>query len=78
MLDNTLLVFVHEHAEANLHKASGMIAILAGSPDRLVHGRHSRVAGNVGDFYLTVLDGVLDSALGSVPTATKRLPGILA
>ena len=30
VLDNTLLVFVHEHAEANIHKASGMIAILAG------------------------------------------------
>jgi len=78
VLDNTLLVFVHEHAEANLHKASGMIAVVAGAPDRLVHGRHSRVAGNVGDFYLTVLDGVLDTALGSVPTATRRLPGILA
>jgi hypothetical protein len=54
-----------------------MIAILAGSPDRPVQGQHSRVAGNVGDFYLTVIDGVLDTALGTVPTATKRLPGIL-
>ncbi len=78
VLDNTLLVFVHEHAEANLHKASGMIAIVAGAKDRLVHGRHTRVAGNVGDFYQTVLDGVLDTNLGIVPTATKRLPGILA
>ncbi len=78
LLDNSLLVFVHEHAEANLHKASGMIAVVAGSRDRLVHGRHTRVAGNVGDFYLTLTEGVLDAGLGSLPTATKKLPGILA
>jgi hypothetical protein len=78
LLDNTLLVFVHEHAEANLHKASGMIAIVAGSRDRLQHGRHTRVAGNVGDFYLTLTEGVLNAGLGSLPTATKKLPGVLA
>jgi hypothetical protein len=78
LLDNSLLVFVHEHAEANLHKASGMIAVLAGSHDKLVHGRHTRVAGNVGDFYQTLTDGVLDAGLGTLPTATKKLPGILA
>ena len=78
LLDNSLLVFVHEHAEANLHKASGMIAVVAGSRDRLVHGQHTRVAGNVGDFYLTLTEGVLNAGLGSLPTATKKLPGILA
>ncbi len=78
LLDNSLLVFVHEHAEANLHKASGMISVLAGSRDRLVHGRHTRVAGNVGDFYQTLTDGVLNAGLGTLPTATKKLPGILA
>ncbi len=77
LLDNSLLVFVHEHAEANLHKASGMISVLAGSRDRLVHGRHTRVAGNVGDFYQTLTDGVLNAGLGPLPTATKKLPGIL-
>lgn len=78
LLDNSLLVFVHEHAEANLHKASGMISVLAGSRDRLVHGRHTRVAGNVGDFYQTLTDGVLNAGLGTLPTATKKLPGILS
>ena len=78
LLDNSLLVFVHEHAEANLHKASGMISVLAGSRDRLVHGRHTRVGGNVGDFYQTITDGVLNAGLGTLPTATKKLPGILS
>lgn len=78
LLDNSLLVFVHEHAEANLHKASGMISVLAGSRDRLVHGRHTRVGGNVGDFYQTITDGVLNAGLGTLPTATKKLAGILS
>jgi hypothetical protein len=78
LLDHSLLVFVHEHAEANLHKASGMIAVVAGSQDRLMHGRHTRLAGNVGDFYLTLTEGVLNAGLGTLPTATKKLPGLLA
>jgi hypothetical protein len=78
VLDNTMLVFVHEHAEANLHKASGMIAILAGATNRLARGRHTRTFGTVGDLYLTLTDGALDLGLGTFPTATKRLPGILA
>jgi hypothetical protein len=77
VLDNTLAVFVHEHAEANIHKASGMIAILAGSRDKLTHGRHTRVAGTIGDLYLTLTDSVLGAGLGSFPTATKRTPEIL-
>ena len=78
VLDNSLLVFVHEHAEANIHKASGMIAVLAGSKDRMTAGLHTRSEGTVGDLYLTLTDGVLDTGLGSFPTASKRLPGILA
>lgn len=78
VLDNSLLVFVHEHAEANIHKASGMIAILAGAKDRLQRGRHTRAFGTFGDLYLTLADGVLDAGLDGFPTATKRLPGIVA
>ena len=78
VLDNSLLVFVHEHAEANIHKASGMIAILAGAKGRLATGRHTRAFGTFGDLYLTLTDGVLDAGMGAFPTATKRLSGILA
>ena len=78
VLDSTLLVFVHEHAEANIHKASGMIAILAGAKDRLTLGRHTRSFGTFGDLYLTLVDGVLDLGVDAFPTATKKLPGILA
>jgi hypothetical protein len=78
VLDNTLLVFAHEHAEANIHKASGMIAILAGAKGRLARGQHTKVQGTFGDLYLTLANGVLDLKMSGFPTATKRLPGILA
>jgi hypothetical protein len=77
VLDNTLAVFVHEHAEANIHKASGMVAVLAGAKGRLVVGRHTRAFGTFGDLYLTLADGVMNAGLGTFPTATKRLPGLL-
>ncbi len=79
VLDHTCLVFVHEHAEANIHKASGMIAILAGSKDRLVHGRHTRSEGTFGDLYRTLAAGVMDAGLGSdaFPTSSKQLTELL-
>ena len=80
VLDNTCLVFVHEHAEANIHKASGMIALVAGSKDRLVHGRHTRVEGTFGDLYRTLADGVLDAGLSAeaFPTSSRQLTELLA
>lgn len=79
VLDNTCLVFVHEHAEANIHKASGMIALVAGSKDRLAHGRHSRVMGTFGDLYRTLADGALNTTFASedFPTASKKLTELL-
>jgi hypothetical protein len=79
VLDNTCLVLVHEHAEANVHKSSGMIALVAGSKDRLTHGRHTRVMGTFGDLYRTLADGVLDANFASddFPTAGKRLTELL-
>jgi len=47
LLDNTVLVFVHEHAEAGPHKNSGMIALVAGGKKLTggashAHSRHDR------------------------------------
>jgi hypothetical protein len=79
LLDNTCLVFVHEHAEADIHKASGMVALVAGSRDRLAHGRHTRVMGTFGDLYRTLADGALDASFSpdEFPTAGKRLTELL-
>jgi uncharacterized protein DUF1552 len=80
LLDHTCLVFVHEHAEANIHKNSGVIALVAGSRDRLVHGRHTRAMGTIGDLYRTLANGALDADLGSgaFPTSSKQLTELLA
>ncbi len=77
LLDNTVLVFVHEHAEAGPHKNNGMIALVAGGK-KLAVGRHTRVAGTIGDLYLTVADEVLGAGLGKFPAANRTLIEILA
>ena len=78
LLDNTALVFVHEHAEAGPHKTNGMIALVAGCKDRLALGRHAKIADTIGDLHLTVADRVVGAGLGKLPTANRTLTEILA
>ena len=78
LLDNTVLMYVHEHAEAGPHKTSGMIAMVAGSKDKIAVGQHQKVAGTIGDLYTTLFDGVIGAGLGKAPTATRQLTEILA
>src|SRR6476619_7424936 len=78
LLDNTVLTYVHEHAEANPHKNSGLAMILAGGINCLAKGTHTRITGTVGDIYLTLADEVLQAGLGKFPTATKKLSALVA
>jgi hypothetical protein len=78
LLDNTLLVFVHEHAEAGPHKSNGHITLVAGCPDKIAHGRHLKLTGTIGDLYLTLTDRVLDAGLGRYPSATRPITEVLA
>ena len=78
MFDHTTLAYVHEHAEANPHKNSGLAMIVAGGSKRLAKGRHTRITGTVGDVYLTLADEVLGAGIGRFPTATKKLGTLLA
>jgi hypothetical protein len=78
LLDNTVLMYVHEHAEAGPHKSSGMIALVAGSKEKLTLGRHTKIAGTIGDLYTTLFDGVMGTGLGKMPTANRQLTEILA
>jgi hypothetical protein len=75
LLDHTCLVFVHEHAEANAHKNSGLAVILAGGAGTQ-RGIHSRMTGTIGDLYLTLADEVVDARVQSFPTADKKLTGV--
>ncbi|MFN7919105.1 MAG: DUF1552 domain-containing protein [Bryobacteraceae bacterium] len=78
LFDRTCLLFVHEHAEANPHKNSGLAMIVAGGMSRLARGKHTRITGTAGDVYLTLADEVLGAGIGKFPTATKKLGVLVA
>ena len=76
LLDHCCLLYLHEHAEANIHKNNGMVAIAAGHAGRLVTGTHTKVTGTVGDLHLTMAKGIMQAGLESFPTADGMLPGL--
>jgi hypothetical protein len=73
LLDSTLLVFVHEHAEANIHKNNNHAVLLAGHAGGLKTGLHTRTTGSIGDLYLTLAGEVLRAGLSTFPTAETKL-----
>ena len=78
VFDRTALIYVHEHAEANPHKNSGLAMLMAGGVGKIAKGRHTRVTGTVGDIYLTVADEIVGAGIGKFPTATKKISSLLA
>ncbi|MFN7920492.1 MAG: DUF1552 domain-containing protein [Bryobacteraceae bacterium] len=77
MLDNSLLLFVHEHAEANLHKNNNLALILAGHAGKMKTGLHTRTTGTLGDLYLTMSEEILGARIGKFPTAQRKLTEIV-
>jgi hypothetical protein len=78
MLDNTSLIFVHEHAEANDHKNNGLSLIVAGHAGGLKTGMHTRSTGTVGDLYLAVANKAMGAGLAEFPTAKREIPGLFS
>lgn len=78
LLDRCCLVFVHEHAEANDHKNNGLSVVVAGHASRLRTGVHSRMTGTIGDLYLGLANSVVNAGLDNFPTASGKLPGLIA
>lgn len=78
LLDNTSLVFVHEHAEANDHKNNGLSVIVAGHAGGLATGRHTRHTGTIGDLYLAVANRGFGAGLKSFPSASRELEGLFS
>ena len=77
LLDNTALVMMHEHAEANAHKNNNLALILAGNTNGWKTGRHTRTTGTLGDLYLTVADEVMGARVKTFPTAERKLSEIV-
>jgi hypothetical protein len=77
LLDNTCLLFAHEHAEANPHKNNNLALIVAGHAGGMKTGLHSQVTGTLGDLYVTLADEVLKAYLGTFPTCSQKLTCIV-
>ena len=77
MLDRTCLLYIHEHAEANIHKNNGLVAIVAGHVNKMVTGTHTKVAGSMGDLYLGIANDLLGIGLDGFPTSSRKLEGLI-
>src|SRR5262245_60406729 len=77
LLDNTCVLFIHEHAEANAHKNNGLAVIAAGHAGSLKTGMHTKMTGTVVNLYLTVADEVFNAGLDSFTTANKKLSDVV-
>ncbi|MEZ5366510.1 MAG: DUF1552 domain-containing protein [Bryobacterales bacterium] len=77
LLDRTLLLFVHEHAEANPHKNNDLAVIAAGRAGGLQTGRHTWTTGTLGDLYVTLAEEALGARIETFPTFERKLSGIV-
>jgi hypothetical protein len=77
LLDHTCALYIHEHAEANPHKNSGLAMIAAGHAGGLKTGVHTRQTGTIGDLYLTLAEEVMGARVGSFPSGDKKLSDIV-
>jgi hypothetical protein len=70
LLDNTVSVFVHEHAEANPHKCNGLAILVSGGGIR--GGMHTKSHHGIGDVYITIAEEILKTQL-PFPTAEEKV-----
>ncbi len=76
LLDHCCLAYIHEHAEANMHKNNGLVAILAGH-SKLAKGWHTKTTGTMAELYLSLANDVLGAKLERFPTAGRKLDSIV-
>ena len=78
LLDHTVCVYTHEHAEANPHKSNGMAILLAGGAGKMKTGMHTKSHNCFGDVYMTIAEEVLKTPLDKgFPTAEEKMSAIV-
>jgi hypothetical protein len=78
LLDNTCVLFAHEHAEADPHKNTGLAMILAGHAGGMKTGLHSKMRNTNGDIYLTIAEEIFHQRLEKgLPSAETKVSGII-
>jgi hypothetical protein len=72
LLDNTICVSTHEHAEANPHKCRGMGILVAGGGGKIKTGLHTKTHNTFGDVYKTLTEEVFHVDV-NFPTAEEKM-----
>ena len=76
LLDHTCAVFMHEHAEANIHKCNGLAILVAGGAGKMKTGIHTKSHNSIGDVYLTIAEEILKTKI-DFPTAREKMTAIV-
>jgi hypothetical protein len=74
LLDHTVSLFVHEHAEASNHKCNGLAILVAGGGVKT--GLHTKAHNSIGDVYLTIAEEVFKTKI-EFPTAQNKMSEIV-
>ena len=72
LLDNTIAISTHEHAEANPHKCRGMAILVAGGGGKIKTGLHTKSHNTIGDVYKTITEEVFHVDV-NFPTAEEKM-----
>ena len=72
LLDNTIAVYTHEHAEANPHKCRGYGILVAGGGGKIKTGLHTKTHNTFGDVYKTLTEEVFHVDV-NFPTAEEKM-----
>jgi len=76
LLDHTCAVYMHEHAEANIHKCNGLAILLAGGAGKMKTGVHTKSHNSIGDVYKTIAEEILKAPI-EFPTAQEKMSEIV-
>src|SRR6266849_5746068 len=76
LLDNTICMSSHEHAEANSHKCRGMAILLAGGGGKMKTGMHTKSHNTIGDIYKTLTEEIFKVDV-NFPTAEEKMSVIV-
>ncbi len=76
LLDHTCAVYMHEHAEANIHKCNGLAILLAGGAGKMKTGLHTKSHNSIGDVYKTIAEEILKTPI-EFPTAQEKMSAIV-
>lgn len=76
LLDHTCAVYVHEHAEAGVHKCNGLAILLAGGAGKMKTGMHTKSHNSIGDVYTTLAQEVLKTQI-DFPTGREKMSEIV-